>query len=236
MSLELATDDYFVDIVFGEKKFAVAVVAEKLFNAAVGINTLHWKTLTLLHLDIVGIGQMVATVGSIFSHLLGVEQRQDPAAWKQACAEAVNHRADHCVGQVIERRPQQHHVEKPAGELEVMFEKRFRVELLNLWSVPFLHHLYPFRLHRFVDNVCHVDAVSQAGQEIDVGRRGWTDVEDAEIRLLLKVFVHGRPRAGVPGHTGPGEYGWTPWSSIFSITFPEQLAQHDIVFPTRQKV
>ena len=72
----LPTDDNFVDVIFGEKEFTVAVFAEELLNAAICIDAVHGKPFALLYLHVVRIGQVVAAVGRVVAYFLGVEQRQ----------------------------------------------------------------------------------------------------------------------------------------------------------------
>lgn len=75
-----------------------------------------------------------------------------------------------------------------------------------------------------MNNVGHVNAVAQTGKEVDVLGRSRTDVQHPQALLLLEVFEHGGPPAGVAGDAGAGEQGTAGALRLgFSL---EQTANH----------
>jgi hypothetical protein len=81
------------------------------------------------------------------------------------------------LGQIIYRIPEDNHVEYAAGEVEVAVKEAIDIEPRLL---PGFAGNHPFRLGCFFYDVCHVDAVAEVGDVVDVGGGGGPNVEDPQ--------------------------------------------------------
>src|ERR1700677_4067930 len=87
----LASDDHFVEVVFGQVELAVGVGLEELLDGSIGVNTLHRIACGFLGLDAVSVGHMITAEASIRAVVLGVEEGEHATAGTQARAKALDH-------------------------------------------------------------------------------------------------------------------------------------------------
>ena len=100
---------------------------EEALDAAVGEAALDGELLGHLHFDIVAGGEMEPAAHRLLALRLGVEEGQHLPAGIHRCAEMVDDRGDQGLGQIIERRPQKHHVEHAPGKIERVVQVAFDV-------------------------------------------------------------------------------------------------------------
>lgn len=219
----LAGDHDFVEVVFGEEEAVVAEAGEELFDVAVGVDALDGVRLGRLHLDGVRAGDVVAAEGGAWAGGFGVEDGEDISALVDAMLEVLDERQDELLRDVVESVPEEHDIELAAAEVEVLLEEAGDVEAR--FATIFFGRENPVASEGLVDEVGHVYAVAEAGEEVDVLRGGGTDVEDAEVRLLLEMLEHRAPSAGVAGDAGAGEQG-TTCAMRFVRGSLKEVAQH----------
>ena len=114
----------------------------------------------------------------------------------------VYDRVDEGFGEVVESGPQEHHVKHAAGEAHGVVEKS--LDIPNGVAVLVLAGLPSF-VERIVDQVGHEDAVTQAGEVVDVGGRSIADINDAKARLGLQPLAQCSPAARVAWDSGACE-------------------------------
>ena len=101
---------------------------------------------------------------------------------------------------IIERGPEKHDVVHLSGEIESLVEKALDVVdgLIILIGAGL-----PVAGTSFRDKVGQKDAVSEAGEIVDIGRRCSTRVDDAETRFALETLAERRPATGMTRNSRP---------------------------------
>src|SRR5208282_1307076 len=99
----LASDDYFVEIVFGQEKLRVGVRLKQFLDGPIGIDALYREAGRLLGFNAVSVGHVITAEAGIRSGVLGVKEGEHTAAGTQAGAKTLDHRADQLLGHVIQR-------------------------------------------------------------------------------------------------------------------------------------
>lgn len=104
------------------------------------------------------------------------------------------------LGKVIERCPEKYDVVHLSSEIEGLVEKALGVVdgLIILIGAGL-----PVAGASFRDKVGQKDAVSQAGEIVDIGRRCRARVDDAETRFALKTLAQRRPATGMTRNSRP---------------------------------
>ena len=140
----------------------------------------------------------------LFALGAGVEERQHLAAGIHRGVQMRNHGRNQRLRQVVERGPQQHHIERAAREVE-----RLPQEALDIPDgvAVLVFAGFPLAGAALRHQIRHEDAVAEAGEKIDVGRRRVADVEDAEAGLGFQPLAQEHPCAGVARHPGPDQPG-----------------------------
>jgi len=203
----LAGDHDFVEVVFGEEEAVVAESGEELFNVAVGVDALDGMGRGLLHLDGVGFGDVVAAEGGFRTRGFGVEDGEDGPAFVDAVMKVVDQRLYEVLRDVVEGVPEEDDVELASAEVEILLEESGDIEA-RFVAVIFGRQS-PGASEGLIHEVGHVDAVAEAGEEVDALRGSGSDVEDAEVLFLFQMLEHCAPTAGVAGDSRPGECGAT---------------------------
>ena len=219
----LTGDDDLVEVVFGEEEAIVAVGGEELFDVAIGVDALDGVGLGLLHFNGGGVSEVIAAEGGVRAGGLGVEDGEDASAGIENVVEVLDERLHEALRDVVEGGPEEDDVELAAAEVEVLLEESGKVEAGS--AAIFFRREGPGAGEGLVDEVGHVDAVAEAGEEVDVLRRGWTDVEDAEVGLGLKVLKQSLPSAGVTGNAWASEHGSAGTAGLVLVS-AEEVAKH----------
>src|SRR5271165_6143555 len=119
----LASNDHFVEVVFGQVELGVVVGLEELFNGSIGIYALHRVASGFLGLNGIAVGHVVTAEAGVGTGVPGMEEREHTSAGAQGGAKALDHGADQRLGHIVERSPEQDDVEFPARKVEVVIEK-----------------------------------------------------------------------------------------------------------------
>ena len=199
---------------------------EELFDAAVGESSLNGEGLGQLYFYIVTGCDVEAAVDGFLALGAGVEEGQHRAAGVHDFGETGDNGNDESFGQVIERGPEKHGVEFPVAEAEAGVQEA--ADVVDGLAV-LIFTLLPIALDGILDEVSHVDAVAEVGEEVDVGGRGVTDVKHAQARIGCKALAQCSPAAGVACHLGSGE---SANRLIRFVSFFEP-AQHEFQNPMR---
>ena len=134
----------------------------------------------------------------------GVEKSQHLPARICDLKQALHHRRYQWFGKIVKRGPQQNHVKHAAGKIERLGEKA--LDIPDRVAVLIRARL-PVPRVGIVDHIGHENAMAQASQVVDVGRRGIAYVDCVEAGLLLKPLAQSHPSARVARHLGPGKAG-----------------------------
>ena len=175
---------------------------EKLLDAPIGECPLNGELLGHLNIDLVAGLYMEAKSRGLFTLAFGVKERQYLAARIHPRIQARDNGRNQRLWQVVERCPQQDHVEHAVGKVERTREKS--LDIPDGISV-LVSSLLPAAGPGVVFKVGEKDAVAQAGEVIDVGRRGKSGIDDAQARLALQPFAQRGPRARVARDTRPAQ-------------------------------
>ena len=156
----------------------------------------------------------------------GVKEGQHLPARIHRIEKPRHHGRNQGFGQIVERGPQQNHIEHAAGEVERMCEKALdvpdRVALLVEAGLPVSRA-------GVVHHIGQEDAVAHAGQEVDVGRRCVADIEHTKALVSLKALAQHRPAPGVAQAFGSAmgygrARGGSGWTAL--LLFVEPTADH----------
>ncbi len=100
---------------------------KQALDAAVGKGALNGKLLGQLHLHVVAGRDVEAAAHRLLALAPGVEEGQHLSAGIHGCEQVRHDRHHERFGQVVESRPQQHHIEDAPGEVEGAIEKAFDI-------------------------------------------------------------------------------------------------------------
>ncbi len=190
----------FVEIVFGEEELGICVGFEDFLDGAVGVHAPDLEGSRFLHFDAVAIGEVVSAEGGLGARGARVEESEKASSGAHRRAKPLDYRANQDFRKIVQRGPEQDNIEFPAGEIQVVVEKAFHIELrFGTW----LRCYEPVGAGSLMHNIGHVNSVAQRRKEIDIGRGGRTDVQDAQSLFALKMFEQGRPSAGMARHARP---------------------------------
>src|ERR1700733_2516546 len=224
-SARLASDDHFVEIVFCQVKLGVGVVLEELLNGAIGINVLHRVAGRFLSLDRVAIGHVVAAEAGVRSCVPRMEERQHSPARTHGGPKALDEWSNQFLWHVIQRGPEQKDVEFPARKIEVAIEEAFHVKA---GYAVLIRSADPVTMQGFIHHIGHVHSVAQRGEEVDIGRRGGANVEDAQSLLGLEIFKQILPGTRVSRHPWTGQNRGSSRSLSTVLWSAEYIAHHVI--------
>src|ERR1035437_8660630 len=174
---KLSRDDDLGDTVFGQELLVPGPGGKQAFNAAVGKCPLNRKLLCNLHVDIVAFGQVKSAMRCFFPLGSGVEESENLTTRIYGRPKVVDNRRDQLFRQVVQSRPKQDNVECASGKFKGLFKESLAVQD---GLAVFIHSQLPIASAGIVDEVSHEDAVPQAGEIVDVGRRCVPHVDNAK--------------------------------------------------------
>jgi len=140
---------------------------EEALDAAVGECSLNGKLLGKLDLYIVPWRDVETAANRLIALHAGVKEGEDLAAWIHGRIEMFDDGPDEGFGQVVQRGPQESHIVGAAGEIERVLEKA--LDIPNGISI-FVDAGFPIAGAGVDDNVSEEDAVSEAGEVVDIDR------------------------------------------------------------------
>ena len=109
--------------------------------------------------------------------------------------DTLQHRRQQLLGKIVRRVPEQDHIEPTPREIQVRCEKPLYIEAYPLAT---LLGNDPIALGRVLHQVRQVDAVPQRRDEVDVGRRRRTDIQNTQRLLAAHPLQQLTPSAGMP--------------------------------------
>ena len=197
-----ARDNQLRNAIFGQELPVIGPCGEKFLDAAIGEGALDGKGLRQLHLDVVAIGDVEAAMRRLLALGAGMTEGQHLAAGIGGLEEPRHNGLDQRLGQIIERGPEQNHIELALGEAERLIEKAF--DIPDCAAVLFGLTL-PLAGGGVGDKIGKKDAVAEAREVMNIGRRGIAHVDGVETGLSFKPLAQGRPCARVARHSFAGQ-------------------------------
>jgi len=155
---------------------------KELFDAAVGEGALDGEGLRELHLNVVSGGEVEAAIDRLFAFGAGMAEGEDLSAGVHGCVKMSDHGGYERLGQIVEGGPQQDDVKGAAGEGERVIEEALHVPD---GLAVFVDAGGPVGVGGIANQVSEEDALSEAGEVIDICRGSISNVDDAEAGLRL---------------------------------------------------